>query len=133
MKLYFKDLPCYRNLTTDQRKHSLYAPKHAFDLSRLPPTDIRNDFAAFIFDRATKINRYFKDKVKTAFGIGTYLANDTEVPPLNIVMKTTACNGMDVAKISDVEGKGMCKNPEYIHYLKRCINWRMENESVVIR
>jgi nicotinate phosphoribosyltransferase len=85
------------------------------------------------FDRATKINRYFKDKVKTAFGIGTYIANDTEVPALNIVMKTTACNGMDVAKISDVEGKGMCKNPEYIHYLQRCIDWRMEHSSVVIR
>ena len=56
MKLYFKDLPCYRNLTPDQRKHSLYAPKHAFDLSRLPPTDIRNDFAAFIYDRAEKIS-----------------------------------------------------------------------------
>ena len=85
------------------------------------------------FDRATKINRYFKDKVKTAFGIGTYIANDTEVPALNIVMKTTACNGMDVAKISDVEGKGMCKNPDYIHYLKRCIDWRMQHSSVVIR
>ncbi|MCR5357388.1 MAG: nicotinate phosphoribosyltransferase [Lachnospiraceae bacterium] len=85
------------------------------------------------FDRATKINRYFKDKVKTAFGIGTYIANDTEVPALNIVMKTTACNGMDVAKISDVAGKGMCKNPEYIHYLQRCIDWRMEHASVVIR
>ncbi|MCR4806515.1 MAG: nicotinate phosphoribosyltransferase, partial [Lachnospiraceae bacterium] len=85
------------------------------------------------FDRATRINRYFKDKIKTAFGIGTYIANDTEVPALNIVMKTTACNGMDVAKISDVEGKGMCKNPDYIHYLKRCIDWRMEHSQVVIR
>ena len=59
------------------------------------------------------------------FGIGTYLSNDTDVPALNIVMKTTKCNGMDVAKISDTEGKGMCKNPEYVDYLKRCINWRM--------
>ncbi|MCR5602766.1 MAG: nicotinate phosphoribosyltransferase [Lachnospiraceae bacterium] len=85
------------------------------------------------FERATKINRYFKGRVKTAFGIGTYLANDTEVEALNIVMKTTACNGMDVAKISDIEGKGMCKNPDYIHYLKRCIDWRMEHETGVIR
>ena len=63
-----------------------------------------------------------------AFGIGTYIANDTDVPALNIVMKTTACNGMDVAKISDTPGKGMCKNPGYVHYLKRCIDWRMDNE-----
>ncbi len=81
------------------------------------------------FERATAINRYFKDKVKVAFGIGTFIANDTDVEPLNIVMKTTACNGMDVAKISDIEGKGMCKNPDYIHYLQRCIDWRMQHET----
>ena len=80
------------------------------------------------FEKADKLYRYFKDKAKGAFGIGTYIANDTEVPALNIVMKTTACNGMDVAKISDTPGKGMCKNPDYVHYLQRCIDWRMENE-----
>jgi len=81
------------------------------------------------FEKANQIREYFKDKANVAFGIGTYIANDTNVPPLNIVMKTTACNGMDVAKISDVEGKGMCKNPAYVDYLKRCINWRMENHT----
>lgn len=80
------------------------------------------------FERATKICRYFKGKAKTAFGIGTFIANDTSVEPLNIVMKTTACNGCDVAKISDVAGKGMCKNPEYEHYLMRCIEWRMNHD-----
>ncbi len=81
------------------------------------------------FERATKIKRYFEGKAKTAFGIGTFIANDTDVPALNIVMKTTACNGCDVAKISDVEGKGMCKSPDYEHYLNRCIKWRMEHET----
>ena len=80
------------------------------------------------FERAHKLHAYFNGKIKVAFGIGTYLSNDTDVPALNIVMKTTACNGMDVAKISDVEGKGMCKNAAYVHYLKRCIDWRMNNE-----
>ena len=85
------------------------------------------------FERATAINRKYKDKVKTAFGIGTYIANDTKVPALNIVMKTTVCNGCDVAKISDVEGKSMCKSGEYVHYLDRCIEWRMNHETNVIR
>ena len=80
------------------------------------------------FERADKLNRYFRDRSKVAFGIGTYISNDTDVPPLNIVMKTTACNGMDVAKISDTPGKGMCKNEAYVHYLKRCIDWRMNND-----
>ena len=80
------------------------------------------------FKRASELYAYFKDRAKVAFGIGTYIANDTDVPALNIVMKTTACNGMDVAKISDSEGKGMCKNPDYVNYLKRCIEWRMNND-----
>lgn len=80
------------------------------------------------FKRAGELYAYFKDKAKVAFGIGTYIANDTEVPALNIVMKTTACNGMDVAKISDTAGKGMCKNPDYVNYLQRCIDWRMKND-----
>ncbi len=81
------------------------------------------------FERATAIMKHFKGKAKVAFGIGTYIANDTDVEALNIVMKTTACNGMDVAKMSDIQGKGMCKNPDYEHYLRRCIAWRMEHET----
>lgn len=79
------------------------------------------------FERATKIYLYFKDKINVAFGIGTYLANDTSHEPLNIVMKTTRCNAMDVAKISDTPGKGMCKSDAYVEYLSRCIEWRMLN------
>lgn len=81
------------------------------------------------FEKADKLYRYFNGRAKVAFGIGTYLSNDTEVPALNIVMKTTACNGMDVAKISDTLGKGMCKNPEYVDYLQRCIDWRMNHDK----
>lgn len=76
--------------------------------------------------KADEIYRYFEGKAKVAFGIGTFLSNDTCVEPLNIVMKTTKCNGMDVAKISDTCGKEMCKNPEYVEYLQRCMDWRMK-------
>ena len=79
------------------------------------------------FKRADEIFRYFDGRAKVAFGIGTYISNDTDVNPLNIVMKTTVCNRQDVAKISDVAGKGMCKNPDYVHYLQRCIDWRMNH------
>ena len=80
------------------------------------------------FDRASDLFYHFHDRINVAFGIGTYIANDTCVPALNIVMKVTKCNGMDVAKLSDTEGKGMCKNKEYIDYLRRTIDWRMKNE-----
>lgn len=81
------------------------------------------------FERATALYDYFKDKAKVAFGIGTFITNDTDEEALNIVMKTTKCNGMDVAKISDVAGKGMCKNPDYVDYLNRCIDYRMKNDK----
>ncbi|MDD6037372.1 MAG: nicotinate phosphoribosyltransferase [bacterium] len=80
------------------------------------------------FERADKLYHYFDGRANVAFGIGTYISNDTEVEPLNIVMKTTRCNGQDVAKISDIDGKSLCKNPEYVTYLQRCIDWRMEHD-----
>lgn len=82
------------------------------------------------FEKATKIYNEFKDKTNVAFGIGTYLSNDTFAEPLNIVTKVTKCNGFDVAKLSDCEGKNMCKNPKYIEYLRRTIDWRMNNEII---
>ncbi|MCR5178978.1 MAG: nicotinate phosphoribosyltransferase [Lachnospiraceae bacterium] len=84
---------------------------------------------ALDFERASKIYAHFKDRAKVAFGIGTYIANDTDEEPLNIVIKPVRCNGQDVAKISDTEGKGMCRNPEYVEFLQRCIEWRMKHEK----
>lgn len=78
------------------------------------------------FERATALYRHFKDRANVAFGIGTYITNDTYVRPLNIVMKPTHCNGMDVAKISDTTGKGMCENEDYVNYLTKCVNWRLQ-------
>lgn len=81
------------------------------------------------FRKADKICRHFQGRCKPAFGIGTYLSNDTSVKPLNIVMKTTVCNGQPVAKISDVPGKGMCKDQSYVNYLNRSIEWRMLHDD----
>lgn len=81
------------------------------------------------FERADALWHHFHNDINVAFGIGTYLSNDTKVSPLNIVMKVTKCNGMDVAKISDTDGKGMCNNPEYVEYLQRCIDWRMKEDN----
>lgn len=83
------------------------------------------------FKKATDIYKFFKDKAKVAFGIGTWLANDTGVEPLNIVFKVIEANGSPVAKLSDVEGKGMCRDNEYISYLRRCIDWRLTHEKEV--
>lgn len=76
------------------------------------------------FKRADEIYRHFAGRVNVAFGIGTYLSNDTFVNPFNIVMKMTTCNGHPVAKISDDAGKGMCKSEEFINFLMKAIDWK---------
>ncbi len=81
------------------------------------------------FERASKLYEHFKDRIKVAFGIGTYIANDTDVPALNIVMKVTECNDRPVAKLSNADGKTMCKDDEYIEYLKKTIDWRLSHDS----
>ena len=81
------------------------------------------------FEKATEIKKHFEGKCKVSFGIGTFLANDTDVQPLNIVMKVTECNGYPVAKLSDVEGKGMSRDPQYVEYLKKHIEWRITHEK----
>lgn len=101
---------------------------HYKDLGINPKTKTLLFSDSLDFERADKLYRYFNEKANVAFGIGTYISNDTDVPALNIVMKTTKCNGMDVAKISDTPGKGMCKNADYVDYLNRCIAWRLEND-----
>lgn len=84
------------------------------------------------FKKATELYKKFNNQAHIAFGIGTYLAgvqhNDDECHPLNIVCKMTECNGLPVAKLSDTPSKSMCRNNEYVEYLKRCIEWRLKYE-----
>ena len=78
------------------------------------------------FDRAQRINDYFKDRINVSFGIGTYLSNDTNVDPLNIVIKLQYVNGHPVAKISDTPGKAMCQDGDYLEYLKNAVDYRLK-------
>lgn len=78
------------------------------------------------FDKAQRIYDVFKDRINVSFGIGTYLSNDTHVDPLNIVIKLQYVNGHPVAKLSDVPGKTMCQNSDYIAYLKNAVDYRIK-------
>lgn len=79
------------------------------------------------FDKANVLRGLLSDRTNVAFGIGTYIAADTNVKAMNQVLKVIEANGMPVAKLSDVEGKNNCRNPEYVEFLKRTIAWRMNN------
>ena len=81
------------------------------------------------FDKAQKLHEYFCNKTKMSFGIGTFVANDTCVPALNIVIKLQYVNGLPVAKLSDDVGKAMCRDEEYLEYLKRSVDFRLDREA----
>ena len=81
------------------------------------------------FDKAEKLYKHFKDRAKVSFGIGTFCSNDTCVDPLNIVIKLQTVNDRPVAKLSDAEGKAMCRDAEYLHYLKGSVAFRLEREK----
>lgn len=78
------------------------------------------------FDRAIEIARYFKDRIQTSFGIGTNLTNDITERAVQIVIKMVRCQGAPVAKISDSPGKQMCKDSEYLNYLKSVFKRKVE-------
>lgn len=71
------------------------------------------------FPRAIEIYRRFKGRIRTSFGIGTNITNDTPIPALNIVMKMTKCNGQPVAKITDSPGKTTGVDPTFMAYLRQ--------------
>ena len=81
------------------------------------------------FDRAQALYDHFKDQVKVSFGIGTFCSNDTCEEPLNIVIKLQTVNGRAVAKLSDSPGKAMCRDEEYLSYLKRSVEFRLDREK----
>ncbi len=81
------------------------------------------------FDRAQQLYDYFREKAKVSFGIGTFVSNDTCAEALNIVIKLQYVNGRPVAKLSDTPGKAMCRDEDYLEYLKRSVAFRIDREK----
>jgi nicotinate phosphoribosyltransferase len=81
------------------------------------------------FDRAQALYDHFKDRAKVSFGIGTFCSNDTCEKALNIVIKLQTVNGRAVAKLSDAPGKAMCRDADYLEYLKRSVAFRLNREK----
>jgi nicotinate phosphoribosyltransferase len=71
------------------------------------------------FDKALDLYLKFREYIKTSFGIGTWLTNDTPMKAPQIVIKMTRCNSRPVAKVSDSVGKSMCPDGDYVEYLRQ--------------
>jgi len=74
---------------------------------------------ALTFPRVVELYLRFKDRTRTAFGVGTNLTNDLGYTPLQIVIKMVRCNGQPVAKLSDSPEKNMCEDKAYLAYLRQ--------------
>jgi nicotinate phosphoribosyltransferase len=81
------------------------------------------------FNTAQTLYDYFKDKAKVAFGIGTFISNDTPAEPLNIIIKLQYVNGRPVAKLSDSDGKAMCDDDVYLKHLRESVAFRLAREA----
>ena len=81
------------------------------------------------FDKAQELHDYFVDRARVSFGIGTFCSNDTCEKALNIVIKLQTVNGRAVAKLSDNPGKSMCRDDDYLEYLKRSVAFRINREK----
>lgn len=96
--------------------------KHYERLGIDPKTKIAVFSDGLTFPIIVDLFKAFNNYIKTSFGIGTNLTNDCGFDPLQIVIKMTECNGHAVAKISDSEGKGMCRDASFEKYIKEVFN-----------
>ena len=69
-------------------------------------------------EKAVALAERFEGRLRSSFGIGTFLTNDMGFEPLSIVIKMVRCNGRPVAKLSDSPGKAMCHDDIYLAYLR---------------
>ena len=81
------------------------------------------------FDKAQALYDHFSGRTKVSFGIGTFCSNDTCEKALNIVIKLQTVNGRAVAKLSDNPGKAMCRDANYLEYLRRSVAFRLDREK----
>ena len=73
--------------------------------------------------KAVEITEHFRNKIKTSFGIGTNLTNDTGVIPLNMVIKLSGIydrnsRKIHAVKLSDNVGKNTSDSQEAIENCK---------------
>ncbi len=69
-------------------------------------------------EKAIALAKCFHGRLRSSFGIGTFLTNDMGFEPLSIVIKMVRCSGRPVAKLSDSPGKAMCHDDVYLAYLR---------------
>ncbi|WLP93478.1 nicotinate phosphoribosyltransferase [Psychrobacter sp. M13] len=127
MDAFLRDFDLYFAKLFDGLRHDSGDPyawgdkaiAHYHKLKIDPKTKVLTFSDGLNLDKAWELHQYFKDRIKTSFGIGTNLTNDMGLTQLNIVLKLVECNGQPVAKLSDSPGKTMINNDTYLAYLRQ--------------
>ncbi len=127
MDAFLRDFDLYFAKLFDGLRHDSGDPyiwgdkaiSHYHKLKIDPKTKILTFSDGLDLNKAWELHQYFKDRIKTSFGIGTNLTNDMGLTALNIVLKLVECNGQPVAKLSDSPGKTMINNDTYLAYLRQ--------------
>jgi len=118
--LYFAKL--FDGLRHDSGEPYVWGDKAIAHYNKLkidPKTKILTFSDGLDLEKAWDLHQYFKNRIRTSFGIGTNLTNDMGITPINIVLKLVECNGQPVAKLSDSPGKTMINNDTYLAYLRQ--------------
>ncbi len=84
-----------------------------------PKTKILVFSDSLTIPKVIELYQRFRNRARTAFGVGTNLTNDVGYTPLQIVIKLVRCNGQPVAKLSDSPEKNMCDDQAYLAYLRQ--------------
>jgi nicotinate phosphoribosyltransferase len=93
-----------------------------YEMLRIDPRTKSAVFSdGLTFETAVNLFMQFNNRIKTGFGIGTYLTNDCGFLAPQIVIKNTETNGRPTAKIADTDGKGMCLDDDFRAYLMKVI------------
>jgi len=109
MKIFLKDLACYKEATKEQKKHKLVKPERCFDLGKLPTKGLQDEMQQFIYERGKNL---------------TVLSIRAEFYPFNLLCKMLKDKFPALQSFHDVELSKM------IDEAKR---WLMKNGKSIIR
>lgn len=134
---FLKDFNLYYAKLFDGCRHDSGDPfwwcekliKHYEDLRIDPTTKLAVFSDGLDFKLTVRLYSEFHKRIKTSFGIGTYLTNDMGWEALQIVIKMVECNGGPVSKKSDSSGKGMCEDPKFDSYFDKVIAEEIANNQ----
>lgn len=135
MKLYFRDLECYKNVPVEKQNYSnLYYPDYYFDLDELPTIGLKNELAYFIIERGKELRASsLYDDRKSYLICADFLRN---IYPSLETLDGLDCNKCISNMNSYLKSKGIptcrksgAENPALV-YMRKAINYYVPKNRI---